>query len=214
MREQGWQTDEFGAAHEGRVGVVLADGTAPNPVEFDTGSGSNVHQSTDWRRHDGSWEPLVKAPRAEALRAVCSCGWQGDPHPVAELPALVAALEEAAVGAEDGAGPRHPWKGQEEPKVCERDWAAHVDEVERAAVPLPEDVTLALARIADLLEALAGDEPLVALRAVRQLQSTVELVGGDAASLARRGHDLETIGRALGLPEKDARNCLSRYARW
>jgi hypothetical protein len=33
-QEQGWQAREFGAAHEGRVGVVLADGTTPRPVVF------------------------------------------------------------------------------------------------------------------------------------------------------------------------------------
>jgi len=84
---------------------------------------------------------------------------------------------------------------------------ARVDEVERAAVPLPEDVHLAFARLGDLLEILA------ALRAVRQSQNTVGRVGDDAASPARHKHDLATFGRAPGPPEKDGRNRLSRCAR-
>src|SRR4051794_13931402 len=33
-----WTTEEFGTSHKGAVGVLLADGTAPKPVFFDTGS--------------------------------------------------------------------------------------------------------------------------------------------------------------------------------
>ncbi|MGW7328436.1 hypothetical protein ACWGIU_07455 [Streptomyces sp. NPDC054840] len=38
----------LGAAHEGSVGVLLADGSEPGPVYFDVGSGSYVPR-TDGR---------------------------------------------------------------------------------------------------------------------------------------------------------------------
>ncbi|MFI6588338.1 hypothetical protein [Embleya sp. NPDC050493] len=211
MREQGWQAPEFGAAHEGRVGVVLADGTTPRRVLFDVGSGTNFQESTDWRYYDGSWESLVRAPRAHALRAVCSCGWQGDVHPVADMPELAAAPDGAEVDPEADEV-RHPWRALEDPRICERDWAAHVDRVEHAAVPLPEDVTDLLRQLGHRLEALADDTPLVALRALRLLHTATEDAGANAATYARHEHDLATIGRALGLSEKETTACLYRYA--
>ncbi|MFJ8164195.1 hypothetical protein ACIRBY_25170 [Streptomyces sp. NPDC096136] len=37
--DETWTSDEFGTSHEGRGGVLLADGTAPKPVCFDSASG-------------------------------------------------------------------------------------------------------------------------------------------------------------------------------
>ncbi|WP_445269287.1 hypothetical protein [Streptomyces sp. DSM 41634] len=39
----------LGAAHEGSVGVLLADGSEPGPVYIDVGSGSHVPSSTEWQ---------------------------------------------------------------------------------------------------------------------------------------------------------------------
>ncbi|MFC9619439.1 hypothetical protein ACFTXM_05390 [Streptomyces sp. NPDC056930] len=40
-----WETDEFGSEHEGRPGVLLADGTEPGQVYFDAGSGPRVRDA-------------------------------------------------------------------------------------------------------------------------------------------------------------------------
>ncbi|MFE2165886.1 hypothetical protein ACFXB3_12580 [Streptomyces sp. NPDC059447] len=67
-----WWTVEFGDAYAGAVGV-LVDGGEPEPVYFDVGSGSQVPSTTHWSAYDGRH----RHPRAEALRAVCACGWRG-----------------------------------------------------------------------------------------------------------------------------------------
>ncbi|MDX3533974.1 hypothetical protein PV721_06250 [Streptomyces sp. MB09-01] len=63
----------LGAAHEGSVGVLLADGSEPGPVYFDVGSGPCVPSSTEWHAYDGRHG----RPRAALLRGSCSCGWRG-----------------------------------------------------------------------------------------------------------------------------------------
>ncbi|MEV0992806.1 hypothetical protein [Streptomyces sp. NPDC049949] len=60
----------LGAAHQGSVGVLLADGSEPGPVYFDVGSGPSMPSSTEWHAYDG-------LPRAALLRGSCSCGWRG-----------------------------------------------------------------------------------------------------------------------------------------
>lgn len=49
---------------------MLADSTEPKPLIFDTGSGAESHETTDWWAYDGT----LRAPLATALRGVCSCG--------------------------------------------------------------------------------------------------------------------------------------------
>ncbi|MFJ1569664.1 hypothetical protein ACIOG8_36535 [Streptomyces erythrochromogenes] len=63
----------LGAAHEGSVGVALADGTEPGPVYFDVGSGPNMPSSREWHAYDARHG----RPRAALLRGSCSCGWRG-----------------------------------------------------------------------------------------------------------------------------------------
>lgn len=41
------------AAHEGSVGVLLADGTEPGPVHYDVGSGARMPSTTEWHAYDG-----------------------------------------------------------------------------------------------------------------------------------------------------------------
>ncbi|MFI2317637.1 hypothetical protein [Streptomyces sp. CB00072] len=43
-----WKTGEFGRAHQGRPGTLLADGSEPEPLVFDIGSSASVHRSSDW----------------------------------------------------------------------------------------------------------------------------------------------------------------------
>jgi hypothetical protein len=68
-----WQSEQFGAAHEGRAAAVLADGSEPEPVYFDIGSGGSMHRTSDWWVYDGT----LRAPLATGLRAACSCSWRG-----------------------------------------------------------------------------------------------------------------------------------------
>lgn len=43
-----WKTGEFGRAHQGRPGALLADGSEPEPLVFDIDSSASVHRSSDW----------------------------------------------------------------------------------------------------------------------------------------------------------------------
>ncbi|MFB7260551.1 hypothetical protein ACFCXH_00030 [Streptomyces nojiriensis] len=70
--EWDWWTVDFGDAHAGAVGVLVGGGE-PGPVYFDVGSGSDVPSTSHWSAYDGRY----RRPRAEALRAVCACGWRG-----------------------------------------------------------------------------------------------------------------------------------------
>ncbi|MFC8957519.1 hypothetical protein ACFT8P_33545 [Streptomyces sp. NPDC057101] len=56
--------------HVGKVGVLLKDGTVPEPIYIDIGSGGGP-AVTDWFCYDGSFG----RSRAERMRAVCACGW-------------------------------------------------------------------------------------------------------------------------------------------
>ncbi|MFD3779717.1 hypothetical protein [Streptomyces sp. NPDC058612] len=58
----------LGAAHEGSVGVLLADGSEPGPVYFDVGSGPNVPSSTEWHAYDGRFgRPCAAVLRGQLL---------------------------------------------------------------------------------------------------------------------------------------------------
>ncbi|MGW0858718.1 hypothetical protein [Streptomyces sp. NPDC002690] len=96
-----WKCEEFGQEHEGRPGVLLADGTEPGPVYFDACSGSTVHRSTDWWVYDGT----LGAPVAAELRAVCSCGWRG----TARYPLDWAVADGRHPWAYDTTGPESDW---------------------------------------------------------------------------------------------------------
>lgn len=64
--DETWTSDEFGASHQGRVGVLLDDGTLPKPVYFD-GSFRTGHDVAHWSVYDGGTWP--ERPRAAVLRA-------------------------------------------------------------------------------------------------------------------------------------------------
>ncbi|MGW0940177.1 hypothetical protein [Streptomyces sp. NPDC002666] len=184
-----WGTEEFGASHQGRPGPVLADGTEPKPLIFDTGSGSEVHQISDWWAYDGT----LNAPVATALRGACSCGWRATTlHP----------LDWQEVAAE---GP--DWYDTSGP---EADWDQHIPDIEHRTVPVPEDVTAFVAQLRTRLDTLATDAPLAALRAVAALEYPI----AEAARNARTDDQpWDTIATALGLTEPDTRTRLHRYAR-
>ncbi|MEF2529014.1 hypothetical protein [Streptomyces sp. CS62] len=117
-----WTTEEYGRSHEGRVGVLLADGTVPELVYFDgmSVSGSTVRH---WSVYDGSDHP--RRPQAHALRAECACGWTGRPRTVDW---------EAA-----GDLPFREY-GSRTAERCLEDWAQHTTAVHQTTVPIPAEL--------------------------------------------------------------------------
>ncbi|MFD7450460.1 hypothetical protein [Kitasatospora sp. NPDC059827] len=191
-----FSTGEFGDLHKGAVGVLLADGTVPRPVVYDTGSSGVAHSVSQWSVYDGT----LRAPRAHALRGVCSCGWTGPEHLL-------------------------DWDDTDDPKLdrarvgvaiqCESDWwDTHLVEVEASAVPLPETITDLLSQLGEEIEKLGNTQPLAAVRAARKLEITAGDVAFWPARNAWNDNSTEQIAAALGLNEADARRLLHRFGRW
>ncbi|MCX4546672.1 hypothetical protein [Streptomyces sp. NBC_01565] len=184
----------LGAAHEGSVGVLLADGSEPGPVYFDVGSASYVPSSTEWHVYDGRFG----RPRAAVLRGSCTCGWRG----MAEYPLDWTTLPsnkplyEADV---DLSGPIS-------------DYDAHLSVIRDAAVQLPADLTGLLTELVHRLDDLAAKEPLVALKALADLRYVIAQAGQDAAyELAAGDVPIEEVAIALGTSEAAARSYLGSY---
>jgi hypothetical protein len=187
----GWQSEEFGSAHEGTAGVLLADGTEPGPVYLDAGSGGNVSQTTAWQIYDGR----LRRPKAASLRGACSCSWRG----TSSYPVDWAQIEDWPYDATT-TGPRE-------------DWAQHIAEVKARSIPLPPALEDLLEQIDDQLSALADDAPLATLKAVAALERTTQRIGHHAAySIRANETPWEAIATALGLPEGDARSRLLTYS--
>lgn len=174
----GWQSDQFGEAHEGIVGAVLDDGSEPAPACLDVGSGSEVVHTSEWWAYTGKWG----REKAAGFRAACACGWRGAGHPIDWEQTGEDGLDEVDVSAAYG------------------DWAEHIDTVARRAVPLPDDLTDTLRRLEERLERLADQAPTAALRAVGELERLARNVGRQAAYAADADElSPETIGQALGI---------------
>ncbi|MGW2010188.1 hypothetical protein [Streptomyces nigrescens] len=193
---ESWTTEEFGASHEGAVGVLLADGTVPGPVFFQMNSGGGGQSVSQWSVYDGHF---AHVPRAAALRAVCSCGWNGTEH----------RLDWDEIGDQELAK-----AGALAADACLEDWDEHTVTVENSAVPLPETVTGLLAQLAGEIERLAKSSPLAAVRAARRLEVTAAQVGYWPAHDARRDVTAEQAAAALGLNEDAARKLMARLGRW
>ncbi|MFD8576665.1 hypothetical protein ACFV1H_15245 [Streptomyces virginiae] len=181
----------LGAAHEGSVGVLLADGSEPSPVYFDVGSGPTMPSSTEWHAYDGRHG----RPRAALLRGSCSCGWRG----VAEYPLDWATLPKDAPLYEadvDLSGPV-------------ADFGAHLSVIRDGTVQVPVQLTDLLAELVRQLNELATDEPLVALKALADLRYVIAEIGQEAAfELAADDVPIKRVATALGTNEAAARNYL------
>ncbi|WP_327257218.1 hypothetical protein [Streptomyces sp. NBC_01244] len=68
MDGETWASDEFGASHQGRVGVLLSGGSTPKPVYSDGVSGPGC-EVAHWSVHDGGTWP--QRPLAAVLRVEC-----------------------------------------------------------------------------------------------------------------------------------------------
>lgn len=191
-----WTTEEFGAAHEGAIGVLLDNGTVPEPVFFDVNSGPGGRSVSHWSVYDGR---RGHGPRAAALRAVCSCGWAGSERPVDWETIGEQSLDEAEL---------------EDPDLCAQDWDAHTDDVSRSAIPMPETITAVLTQLEEEIDRLTTDSPLAALRASRHVEVTATRVGYWAAREVRRSTPPEEAAAALGLNEDATRALLARLGGW
>ncbi|MGW3168410.1 hypothetical protein ACWC9Q_37865 [Streptomyces sp. NPDC001142] len=188
-----WESEEFGAEHEGRPGVLLADGTEPGPVYFDTGSGPTMHQSTDWWIYDGT----LGAPLATHLRGACSCGWRSTSH----YPLAWETVDRRRPYLTDTTGPEH-------------DWNTHITDVQDRTVPVPTELLALLDQAEKHLTTLATENPLAALRAVATLERLTRQTASEAAFNldTPNGPSWNTISQALGTSEETARSRLTRYA--
>ncbi|MGW6834589.1 hypothetical protein ACWGCI_14405 [Streptomyces sp. NPDC054949] len=188
-----WQISEFADEHEGRPTAVLPGGDEPAPLVFDVGSGSEVHTSTDWWDYDGT----LGAPRAESVKAGCSCGWRGSyPYPI------------DWTKVSDGL----PTPFLLDPDGPLGDWQLHIATIQARAVPLPSHVQGLLERIDTELEDLADQAPLAALRAAAALERTVERIARTAAHhLEQDGTPVTDIADGLGISPRAAHSRLLRY---
>ncbi|MFE2163915.1 hypothetical protein ACFXB3_02350 [Streptomyces sp. NPDC059447] len=186
--------EALGAAHEGSVGVLLADGSEPGPVYFDVGSGSHMPSSSEWHCYDGRHG----RPRAALLRGGCSCGWRG----AAEYPLDWTALP----------GDQPLYEADVDLSGPIADYEAHVSLIRDAAVPLPAELTGLLTDLVRVLDGLAVEEPLVALKALADLRYVIAQTGQDAVyELAAREVPLKEVASALGTSEAAARSYLNDY---
>ncbi|MFF4433847.1 hypothetical protein ACFYZ4_32410 [Streptomyces sp. NPDC001513] len=183
--EWDWWTVEFGDAHAGAAGV-LVDGSEPGPVYFDVGSRPTVPSTTHWSAYDGRH----RRPRAEALRAVCECGWRG----AAEYPLHW-----------DSIGDQPLYEADVDLTGPLADWNAHLSLVRDKAAPLPEPLAALLVEITGQLTATATDTPLAALRAAGVLERIAARVGREAAgALCDEGVSAETVATGLGTTRSKA----------
>ncbi|MFD5619266.1 hypothetical protein [Streptomyces yangpuensis] len=184
----------LGAAHEGVVGVLLADGSEPGPVYFDVGSGAHMPSSTAWHAYDGRFN----RPRAALLRGSCTCGWRG----AAEYPLDWTTLPDDTPLYEadvDLAGPI-------------ADYEARLSVIRDTAVPLPTGLAGLLSELVRQLGRPAAEEPLVALKALADLRHIIAQTGQDAAyELADRDMPIEQVATALGTSTAAARTYLNDY---
>ncbi|MFJ2751156.1 hypothetical protein [Streptomyces sp. NPDC087297] len=99
----------------GKEGALVAR-SEPGPVYFDVGSGPNVPSTTHWSAYDGR----ARRPRAETLRAACTCGWRGPAHHPLHWRTI---------------GDQPLYEADVDPTGPLADWTAHLSVVRDDAVP-------------------------------------------------------------------------------
>ncbi|WNI26747.1 hypothetical protein [Streptomyces sp. ITFR-16] len=178
----------------GRPGAVLPDGSEPEPVFFDTGSGSAVHETSDWWVYDGT----LGAPLAAGLRGSCSCGWRGTTlYPLDWQ-------EVADVGGPD----LYDTEG------LEAGWDEHIAGTDARTVPVPDDITALVTQLRTRLDALTVQAPLAALRVVGALERTSAGAGRAAAyTVLDDEQPWDAVATALGLTEDAAHALVMRHTR-
>ncbi|MFK4071959.1 hypothetical protein [Streptomyces sp. NPDC029674] len=191
-----WTSEEFGTSHEGKVGVLLADGTEPDPVVYPSNSGAWSSEVAHWSVYDG--QPS-NGPRAAVLRAVCSCGWTGPEQPLNWKEIGDQPLRRAA---DDVAG------------TCVTQWDHHIEDVDRSAIALPTELAELMSKVEEQIEKLPKDAALVALRAARRMEVQASRLAYWPAHDVRRDTSVEEAAAALGLNVDDTRALLARFGNW
>ncbi|MER5728981.1 hypothetical protein ABT084_11725 [Streptomyces sp. NPDC002138] len=181
-------------AREGRVGVLLEDGSVPEPVYFD-GNSAIGHTSDFWAGYSG--RPFY-GPRAQLLRAVCGCGWTGERHlldreRIGDMP-----LYEGDPAHEDAA-------------KCREDWDRHIATVEELTIAFPKEVDHLLAQLTEALDRLVDEAPAGVLKAASRLEILAQSIGYDAAHIAGRSMDPGEVGAALGINADQAEDLIAHY---
>ncbi|CAM5287925.1 hypothetical protein SSPIM334S_06869 [Streptomyces spiroverticillatus] len=194
MQDETWTTDEYGKSHEGRVGVLLPDGSVPEPVYFD-GSSTVGQMVAHWSVYDGEG---FRRPKADSLLAVCSCGWEGEARRLdweayGEVP-----MRKAALGLAE---------------KCLLDWDRHTAQVGESTVALPGELVELLREVEHRIEHLTADTPVVTLKALRHLEVMAVRLGHGAAHNARH-EPVEEVAAGLGLNVRAAKALLARFGQW
>ncbi|WP_223241693.1 hypothetical protein [Streptomyces sp. CBMA123] len=161
-----------------------------------TANGGGGPTTSFWTAYTGGHFGL--APKAHALRAVCSCGWSGPAQP-------------ADVDEPEGEEPEFGNQAYDVADTCQEQWDEHITEVERATVPLPEGVTDLLRRLGEEIEKLGSTSPVAALRAARKLELVAGQVGHWPARAVRNEMTPQAAGAALGLDDDGVRRLLTRF---
>ncbi|MEU6867749.1 hypothetical protein ABZ924_31705 [Streptomyces sp. NPDC046876] len=195
-KDEIWTSDEYGTSHEGRVGVLVADGTTPQPVYFDSNSGGGGWDVSHWSVYDGGMYPA--RPKAEVLRAECSCGWTGTTYPLDWHTAGDRPFRES---------------GWDTAARCQEDWDRHINTVGDTTVPLPAELQALLRNVSDAIERLAKESPTAAIKAARGLELIAQRTAYWPAHDAR-GQDPAEVAAGLGLNLDDTRALLARFGGW
>ncbi|MFD5890986.1 hypothetical protein ACFWHQ_34180 [Streptomyces sp. NPDC060334] len=195
--DETWTSDEYGRSHEGRVGVLLEDGSVPKPVYFDSASGSSGWEVSHWSVYDGAgtYQPR---PKAHLLRAECSCGWTGTGHTVDWTTVGEAPFRESGLPTADR---------------CEEDWDTHLRDVADTTVRLPTALEALLQTVTTAIEDLAEDSPTAALKAARTLELIARRTAHWPAHDAR-DQDPKRVAADLGLSVDATRGLLARFGGW
>ncbi|MCZ0982950.1 hypothetical protein O1L60_39350 [Streptomyces diastatochromogenes] len=179
--------------------MLLADGTVPKPVYFDSYSGGFGWEVTHWSVYDGQ-DPYTPRPQAHSLRGECSCGWTGTPRP----------LDPASTAADDDDGRAFREAGMEHAEDCRTDWNAHIVTVTESTIPLPAELDALLETLSSQLEDLADTSPVAALKAARALEVMARQSAYWPARDAQR-LDRAEVAAGLGLNEAAAGELLERW---
>ncbi len=154
----------------GRAGAkrrLFGSGWSPPSARNPPSKGAEDQRVRDRSRdrapgHWSAYDGRARRPRAEALRAVCACGWRG---------AAEYLLDWATFGD------RPQYEADVDPSASLADWTAHLSVVHEVAVPLPEPWPL-LVEMAERLTVTAEGAPLAALRAAGVLERMAAGSGG------------------------------------
>ncbi|WP_129287527.1 hypothetical protein [Streptomyces sp. GZWMJZ-114] len=191
VEQETWQDMEFGEAHRGSVGVLLDDGTVPPPVFYPMESGAGGWEVAQWTVYKGAYT----APRAAALRGVCSCGWTGPQHKLGWD-----ARDDSDIQA----------VGSQAADASTEEWDEHIEEVRARTIPVPESITEVIDSLHDAIEKLAESSPLAAVRAARLMELSARTAAVSPAREALAKGDLEKAAAAFCVDSDSAWLTLAR----